>query len=197
MTTDRVWLFPVLRAVPAAAVALVITFTADHSVLLGYLALGGFALTTGAVILVGALRSGRRHNEILCQGLLLVAGGVIALLFTQLGLVYLLFLTSVLIGGSGILELTAGLRARSREASARDWVFVGAASALYAVLVLLIPADFLQQVGAPGAGFPPLTASVILVGSFGAYAAIVAVYLVIAGLSLKWAPRASTVSESR
>jgi uncharacterized membrane protein HdeD (DUF308 family) len=193
---DRAWLFPVLRAIPAAAVALAITFSADHSASLGYLALGSFATLTGIVVVVATLRAAYPPRPFLLQGALLVVGGVTAFIAAPAGLPVLLFLTTALFGATGIIELVAGLRARGRLAAARDWIFVGAASALFAIAVLLIPADFTQAISVPGKVVPPLTASVILVGGLGAYAAIVAVYLVIAGLSLKWAPRASTVSEA-
>lgn len=185
-------MFPVLRALPAAVVALAITFIADHSVLLGFLALGSFAVATGVVIGIGSVRGAYPRSLFLPQGVLLVVGGIVAFATSGAGLPFLLFLTSALIGVTGIFELVSGLRARGRVAAARDWVFVGAASALFAIAALLIPTDYVQAVGAPGDGFPPLTASVILVGSLGAYAAIVAVYLVIAGLSLKWASPTST-----
>lgn len=194
---DRVWLFPVLRAVPAAVVALVITFTPNHSATVGFLALGGFALATGVIIGVGGLSRAYPRSPFLLQATLLVIGGVFALLSAREEVPALLSLTAVLIGASGVVELVAGLRARGRVAAARDWVFVGAASMLLAIAVLLIPADFSQAITIPDKVVPPLTASVILVGSLGAYAAIVAVYLVIAGLSLKWAPSASNVSSER
>ena len=199
MTTapQRTWLFPVLRAVPAAVVALGITFSADHSATLGFLSLGAFAIATGVVVATGALRGAYPRGPFLLQGSLLVIGGIFALVSAREEVPALISVTSVIIGAGGIIELVVGLRARGRLAGARDWIFVGAASALFAVAVLLIPADFSQTVGAPGDGFPPLTASVILVGALGAYAAIVAVYLVIAGLSLKWAsPASTTVSEA-
>ena len=195
-TADRTWLLPVLRAIPAAVVALAITFSADHSVLLGYLALGGFATISGIVITVTARPAAYPQVLFILQGVLLTIGGVIAFASTKAGLPFLLFLTSALFGVTGIIELVAGLRARGRLAAARDWIFVGAASALFAVVVLLIPADFSQAITIPDKVVPNLTASVILVGALGAYCAIVAVYLVIAGLSLKWAPPASTVSEA-
>lgn len=188
---DRAWLFPVIRAIPAAVVALAITFSADHSVFLGYLMLGGFAIVSG--IIIGVLRP---NPLFIAQGAILAIGGVVAFASTQAGLAVLLFLTTALFGVTGIIELVAGLRARGRAPGARDWVFVGGITALFAVVVLLIPADFSQAISIPDKVVPPLTASVILVGALGAYAAIVAVYLVIAGLSLKWAPRASTVSEA-
>jgi uncharacterized membrane protein HdeD (DUF308 family) len=186
----------VLRAIPAAAVALAITFSANHSAALGFLALGSFGALTGVVVVAAALRSVYPRGAFLLQGSLLIIGGVIAFIAAPAGLPVLLFLTSALFGATGIIELVTGLRARGRAAAARDWIFVGAASALFAIAVLLIPADYSQAISIPDKVIPPLTASVILVGMLGAYAAIVAVYLVIAGLSLKWAPRASTVSEA-
>ena len=183
-----------MRAIPAAVVALVITFLADHSATLGYLALGGFALATGIVLLVGALRGAYPRLPFAIEGVALAIGGVIALVLNQSGLPALLFLTTALFGVAGIVELVAGLRARGTLAAARDWIFVGALSAVLAIAVLLIPADFREVFPIPGTVVPPLTASVILVGVIGAYAAVVAVYLVIAGLSLKWAQHPSTVA---
>ena len=174
-------------------VALVITFMSDHSAFLGYLALGVFSVATGVVIVIAALRGVYPRTSFLAQGALLVIGGAAALVFNQASLAVLLFLTSALFGVTGVIELVTGLRARGRAAAARDWVFVGALSAVFAVAVLLIPVDFVQAITIPDKVVPPLTASVILVGLLGAYAAIAAVYLVIAGLSLKWAPRTSTV----
>ena len=194
MTTDRAWLFPVLRAIPAAVVALVITFSADHSTTLGFLSLGAFAIATGVVVATAALRDAYPRGPFLLQGSLLVIGGIFALVSAREDVPALISVTSVIIGASGIIELVAGLRARGHLAAARDWIFVGAISALFAVLVVLIPADFSQAISIPGKVVPSLTASVILVGALGAYTAIVAVYLVIAGLSLKWAPSASTTA---
>ena len=191
---DRSWSLTVLRAAPAAVVALVITFSADHSAFLGLLALGGFAVATGAVLVVGALRGAYPRTSFALQGLVLVVGGILALALNSAGLPVLLILTSALLGATGIIELVAGLRARGRAAGARDWIFVGGLSALTAAAVLLVPADFVDVITIPGKDVPPLTASIMVVGLFGAYAAIVAVYLVIAGLSLKWAPQASTPS---
>lgn len=187
-----------LRALPAAAVALLITFSADHSSRLGFLFLGGFAVATGALLIVGAVRGAYPRTSFLLQGALLTGGGIAALSFTGAELAVLLFLTSALIGGTGVIELVAGLRARGRHDGARDWVFVGGLSMLFAVAVLLVPVDFVEVIAIPDKVVPPLTASVMVVGLLGAYAAVVAVYLVIAGLSLKWAPQASAtvVSEA-
>jgi uncharacterized membrane protein HdeD (DUF308 family) len=193
---DRSWSLTVLRALPAAVVALVITFSADHSAFLGLLALGGFAVVTGALLVAGALRGAYPRGSFLLQGAILVVGGIVALALNGAGLVTLLVLTSTLLGVTGIIELVAGLRARGHLAHARDFIFVGGFSALFAAAVLLVPVDFVDVITIPGKEVPPLTASIMVVGLFGAYAAIVAVYLVIAGLSLKWAPQASAPSVS-
>jgi hypothetical protein len=100
---------------------------------------------------------------------------------------------------SGALELVAGLRSRGELAVARDWIFLGAGSIVFGIAVLLVPVDYSQAITVPGKVLPNLTASVVVVGMLGAYAAIVAVYLVIAGLSLKWAKhpdRVVSVGES-
>jgi uncharacterized membrane protein HdeD (DUF308 family) len=188
---DRLWKLIVLRAVTAAAVALLITFSADHSTRLGFTALAALALVTGLIVLIGA-RVGTLPRAILVHGALLVLGGIAAIFLSGATVAVLIFLTSALIGVTGIIELVAGLRARGTAAPARDWIFVGALSVVFAAAVLLVPADFVQNISIPDKEVPPLTASVVVVGLLGAYAAIVAVYLVIAGLSLKWAPPAST-----
>lgn len=180
-----------LRALPAAAIALVITFSADHSAYLGLIALGSFAVFSGVIIVAGAVRGAYPRASFGVQGALLIAGGVIALVFNDAGLPFLLVLASVMLGATGIIELVAGLRARRANPAARDWIFIGGFSALFAGAVLLVPVDFVDVITIPDKVVPPLTASVMLVGLLGAYAAIVAVYLVIAGLSLKWAPQAS------
>ena len=63
-----------------------------------------------------------------------------------------------------------------------------ALTVLLAVVVLVIPADYVQPFTGPDGVARELTASIIIVGVLGAYWAILGIYLVIAGLSLKWAP---------
>ena len=81
----------------------------------------------------------------------------------------LLFLLSVYFATTGFLELYAGLRSRGRLTLARDWVLVGAFTAIAALVFLLIPPDAL-----------------VAVGLLGAYGIVVGVYLAIGGLSLRW-----------
>jgi uncharacterized membrane protein HdeD (DUF308 family) len=187
---DRYWILPLARVLPAAIIALAITFSSNHSAVVGYFALGGFLLVSGAIVFAGALRllkPGTARTLSLVQGAIMVVGGTVALIFTGPNVALLLFLTSALLGASGVIELIAGLVSRGANPAARDWIFVGALSALFAIVFLFIPSDFYLNVVLEGEQRPALTASVILVGAFGAYAAVVAVYLAIAGLSLKWA----------
>jgi uncharacterized membrane protein HdeD (DUF308 family) len=196
VSVDRSWSLPIARAVPAAAVALVITFSADHSARLGLLALGSFALVTGVVLVVGALRGAYPRTPFAVQGGLLVVGGALALALSQSGVPALIVLTAVLFGATGVIEVIAGVRAR--DAAARDYIFVGGLSVVLAVAVLLVPTDLVDVISIPDIEVPPLTASIVVVGLLGAYAAIAAVYLVIAGLSLKGAaPASATIAKSR
>lgn len=184
---SRPWGVSILRAVPSAVVALVITFSADHSTTLGFVGVGAWALATAIVLAYGAMRRLLPRSAFVAHAALLAAGGVAALVFFTQPVAVLLFLVGTLLGVTGALELVGGIVLR-RSAEARDRIFVGGVTALTAIAVLLIPADYNQVISIPDKVVPPLTASVIVVGLFGAYCAIVAVYLVIAGLSAKWAP---------
>jgi len=184
---SRPWGVSILRAVPSAVVALVITFSADHSTTLGFVGVGAWALATAIVLAYGAMRGLLPRSVFVAHAALLAAGGVAALVFSTQPVAVLLFLVGTLLGVTGALELVGGIVLR-RSAEARDRIFIGGVTALTAIAVLLIPADYNQVISIPDKVVPPLTASVIVVGLFGAYCAIVAVYLVIAGLSAKWAP---------
>lgn len=185
------WFVPLARAVPAIALAIVVTFTADHSAGLGLLTFGIYAVVAGAVLSASALRLGARgvvRSVTLAQGILSVLAGIVSLSLPAAGLPFFVFLVTAFAAVTGFLELYLGLRARGRITGARDWVFVGALTALLAIVVLLVPPGFAQSFTGPDGVDRVLTASVVVVGTLGAYWAILGVYLVIAGLSLKWAP---------
>ena len=76
------------------------------------------------------------------------------------------------------LELYAGYRHTNRAVS-REWLTSGAFTALLAIIVALFPVN-----------------DVYAVGLFGAYGAILGVYLVIAGLSLRSDEPAAVVPRS-
>lgn len=193
---SRPWGVVILRAIPAALVALLITFSADHSRTLGYITLGVWAIMTAIIIANGAVRGHVPRQLFIAHAALLAAGGTAALVLFSQSVSVLLFLVSTLLGLTGVLELVGGIVLR-RFAEARDWIFVGGISAATAVGVLLIPADYNQVIDIPDKIVPPLTASVMVVGLFGAYCAIVAVYLTIAGLSEKWTPDLSTATTEK
>ena len=86
---------------------------------------------------------------------------------------------------SGLIELIAGLRARrTADPYARDAILIGAVTLALAIALLLVnPAYSLEYfISEAGRSFT-LTGITIGVGLFGGYAAIIAVFLGIAGLS--------------
>jgi len=198
---SRYWPWVLLRALPAIVVAIVITFSADHSARLGFLMFGILALVGGAVVLIGAVRAlpgGIVRWCFAVQGGIGVVLGAVSLFSGGAGLPFLIFLVGAFAALTGFLELYSGLRSRGRDDSARDWLFAGALTVLFAIVTLVVPADYTQPFTGPDGVERALTASVVLVGVLGAYSAILGVYLVIAGLSLKWAPRsvAAAAAES-
>lgn len=170
------WIVPIARAVLALVPAIVITFTTDHSAAFGSTVFGVFAIVTG--IVVGILSSRTLADRatrtlFLMQGIVGVLAGVLALLFSAGGLGFFLYLVTVWAAVTGFLELYSGVRVRNRTASARDWMIAGAATAVLALVFLLLPPN-----------------AVVAVGLFSAYLVLLGVYLAIAGLSLKWAAAA-------
>ncbi|WIE75976.1 DUF308 domain-containing protein [Curtobacterium sp. MCSS17_007] len=186
----RYWSIPVLRAVPAAVVALVITFSSNHAAGYGLLLFGGFVIVDAVVLGWAALRrmpfDERSRPTTLVQAVVSLVAGVAALATNSVGLAA--FIT-VVVGWAvltGALELAQGLRARGRSPFARDWTTIGGLTLLLAVAFLLTPPDYSQQLGGVEQVTGTLDAAVVLVGLLGAYLAIAAVFHVIAGLSHKW-----------
>jgi uncharacterized membrane protein HdeD (DUF308 family) len=191
------WYAPLARAVPAAALACVITFAGGfYTPEYGLASFGGYAIVVGvlgAVLGLRLLSRGVLRTVFLIQGIVSVGAGIAALIGVNGGLPVLLVVIALwgIIGG--FLELYAGIRSRGKRAVARDWIFVGALTVLFAVVCLVIPPDYVQHYNAPGDGGPRiLNASVMVVGAMGIYGAVVAVYLAIAGFSLRFgAPAAN------
>ena len=172
VTTGAYWLVPVLRAIPAVVVGLMVAFTEDHSPRIGLIGFGVFAFISGAIMLAGSLRRITDpvvRGVFIAEAVIALISGAAAVLLWASGIGVLLFLVTVYAALTGVLELYAGLRARG-AAPARDWVFVGAYTAVAAIVFVLIPPD-----------------SILATGLIGSYAIVLGVFLVIAGLSLKWA----------
>ena len=168
------WLAPVLRALPAVAAGLAITFTADHSPAIGLIMLSVFGLGSATILLGTVLRLPRTqalgglHRTLAVIAAVVGALAVVVLLTGAAGLPLFLLLVGGYAVLAGALELVWGLRHRGRDAFARDAIVIGTGT-LALALVLAFVGD-----------------AVSAVGFFGAYAVIIGVYLVIAGFSLKW-----------
>ena len=189
LPASTAWYVPLARAIPAIALAIVITFSADHSSRLGLVTLASFTLIVGAVLLTASIMSPHRgiaRSFTITQSVVTLATAVAAFVATGGGQAYFVFLLTAFAALTGFLELYLGLRSRGRDASSRDWVFVGGLTALLALIVLLVPPGFSQPYTGPDGIDRELTASIVVVGLLGAYWAILGVYLVIAAFSLKW-----------
>ncbi len=178
------WFAPIVRALPAVAAGLTITFTADHSSAVGLVMLAVFGLGSATVLLVTALRLPRAdalaglHRPLALLAATVGALAVIVLVAEVISLPVLLLLVGGYAVLAGAFELVWGIRHRGRSGFARDAIVIGTGT-LALALVLAFVGD-------------PVSA----VGFFGAYAVILGVYLVIAGLSLKWSPPATESTES-
>lgn len=186
------WYLPLIRAVAAAALAVVITFSPDHSAPLGFAALAGYAAVAGAVQVWTGLRSSTGQRVLLMvHGATLLLVAVLALVFLTAGPAALVLLLSSAAVLTGALELLAGLR--STGALRRDRVFAGILTLVLAAAVLLVPPGLAVPTAGIDGSTGVLTASTIVVGLLGAYLAIIAVFLGIAAVSLK-RPAAETAS---
>jgi uncharacterized membrane protein HdeD (DUF308 family) len=194
------WFLGLGRAIPAVIVAIVITFSADHSARLGLVAFGAYAVASGlATAIVAATRvaPGTVRLVVLCQAAVALVTGGAALAMPGGGYAYLVLVLSAYAAVNGFLELYLGVRSRRRSSTrssvspsapstvARDWMFVGALTVALAITAFVIPANFNQPFSVEGVS-GAVTASVALVGVFGAYLAIIGIFLAIASFSLKW-----------
>ena len=188
------------RAALAAVAALMITFSADHSATVGLAVFSGFALVTALIHILAAwlmAPSGWRWPFILLAAVSILtgmAGGVPAWRSTPTFFVMVIAWAAL----TGLIELIAGLRARRLARTgdapavaadgARDGILVGSLGLALAVGLLCVPTTYALRYSIAEAGSFTLTGITLAVGIFGAYAAIVAVFLGIAGLS----PRSRT-----
>jgi uncharacterized membrane protein HdeD (DUF308 family) len=191
------WYAPLARAVPAAALACVITFAGGfYTPEYGLASFGGYAIVAGALGGLLALRvvaPGVLRTVFLIQALVSLLAGVAALVGVHGGLPVLLVVVALWGIVTGFLELYAGVRSRRTRAVARDWIFIGALTVVLAVVSLVIPPGYVQHYNAPDDGGPRiLNASVMVVGALGVYGAIVAVYQAIAGFSLRFSVSKTT-----
>ena len=182
------WVVPALRAVVALIVGFAITFTPAHSATFGLVAFGLFAVVEGAIVGAGALgdRAERRARGLfVVQGTLTVIAGIAALVLPEGGVHYFVWVVSAWAVVTGALELVSGIRARGRVGSGRDWMILGGLTLVLAIGFLLVPPDYSQTLGGIEQIKGELTASVVLVGMFGAWAIVAGVLLGIAAVSAR------------
>lgn len=178
-----------LRALVAAFAAVMITFSPDHSAAYGLSIFSGFAFATGVILAAAAwltYGAGRRWPAVAIATVSIIAGaatGVPAL--RSIPLFFITVIAWALI--TGLIEATAGWRERraaEHRAAARDALTVGIAGIALGVGLLLVPWDYALEYYIDDAQRSfTLTGISIAVGLLGAYAAIIAVYLGIAGFS--------------
>ena len=172
----------------ALIVGFAITFTPAHSASFGLVAFGLFAIVEGAVVGAGAFgdRSERQARGLfLVQGAVTVVAGIAAIALPEGGVHYLVWIVSAWAIVTGALELVSGIRARGRQAAARDWMILGGLTLILAIAFLLVPPDYTQTLGGIEKISGQLTASVVLVGMFGAWAIVAGVLLGIAAVSAR------------
>jgi MFS family permease len=188
-----------LRALFAAVAALMITFSSDHSAPVGLAVFSGFVFVTALVQLLAAwlvLPAGSRWSYILLAALGIVAGGVSGIPTWRSDDLFFVVVSSWAILSGGI-ELLAGIRARrTRDPLSRDAITVGALGVLLGVVLLLIPAGFVQEYTIEKAGTFLLSGIILGVGMLGGYAAILAVFLGIAGLTPKRVDAVAAASDA-
>ncbi|WP_299089916.1 acyl-CoA synthetase [uncultured Microbacterium sp.] len=182
------------RALFAAVAAIMITFSADHSAEVGLAVFSGWAIATALVLLIGSRlaypRGGRALPVVL--GVLTLLAGMVGGLpgIRSTTLFFVLLITWAL--ATGIAEVAFGIHGRrSGVPQARDSVLIGAVTIALGVGLLVVNPAYRLDYVIEQAGSFTLTGIVIGVGLFGGYAAIVAVFLAIAGFSPRREPAAS------
>lgn len=175
------------RAAFAALAAIMVTFSSDHSAPLGLGVFSGFALATGLVFALAAWLVFRREERmipVLLASVSILAGLVSSVgAWRTTGVFFGVVIAWALV--SGLIELLGALRDRKagRTAGVRDGVLIGILSLVLAAVLLVTPMQYTLDYDITGAGSFTLTGITIAVGLFGGYAAVVAVFLAIAGFS--------------
>lgn len=195
------------RAFFAAIAAAMVTFSSDHSAEVGLSVFSGFAIATGLVLLLAAwlvYPAGSRALPILLGVVSAVAGMVGGLPpLRSTVMFFVLVIAWALV--TGLFEGIAGWRAMRRapvrstaRGLARDGLTIGAFGVLLAVGIALVSPQYALDYYIEDAHRSfTLTGITIAVGLFGGYAAIVAVYLAIAGFSPRREPAPATIENEQ
>jgi uncharacterized membrane protein HdeD (DUF308 family) len=160
--------FLLARAVPALVAAAVITFSANHSVIVGQLVFMIYAFVIAPVFIWAAFACGfvsRVRVLYVISGAAAVLAAAITAITIGGGLIAFTLTVGIWAALSGALELWAGWTT-STKAQSREMLLLGGLTAVLGLVEAVVPLN-----------------DVYAVGLFGAYAAIVAVFAAIAGFS--------------
>lgn len=174
----------IVRALIAAVAAIVVTFVQNRPGEFAVAALEGFLIASLAYFVAETLVRGLNPTRVLL-GLVALAGAVLALALpgspdARFHLALLLWAAA-----AGIIELVGGLLGRRRGAAdARDQITIGALTCVLALASLIVSPEYALDYFVEEAGQSfTLTGTIVGVGLFGGWAAIVAVYLGIGAFS--------------
>ena len=194
------WVAPLARALPALVLGLLITFSQDHSAILGLVAFGVFAVVTAAILLASALRADSAlRGSVLLQGIFTGIAGIAALVLPGGGIGYLVYVVSGWAIVAGAIETVNGIRFRTSRPAGRDWLLTGVLTVLLGLAFLLVPQSLSESYGFEEKGQEVagvITADIVLVGILGAWAVIVGVQLVIAAITLRTPKPTPSASEA-
>lgn len=184
------------RAAFAAIAAIMVTFSSDHSAVIGLSIFSGFALATGLVLVAAGwlvYTVDTRWPSVAAGSLSVIAGlaaGVAQLRTDAMFFVILISwalltgLIEAIVGARGLREAKALPKTDPARTASRDGMTVGILTLVLGVALMFVPGfPALQYTITEADQTFTLTAIIIGVGLFGGYAAILAVYLAIAGLS--------------
>jgi uncharacterized membrane protein HdeD (DUF308 family) len=160
----------ILRAIPTLIAAVIITFTRNHAAVVGLTVFVGFAFLLASTLMFTIMSvplEGLNRTLIGIQSIVTVVAAAVAAATLTGGLPVFLLVLSIWAGISAVLELYAGYRESNRTV-AKEWLTIGGFTAILAIIEAVVPMN-----------------DVYAVGIFGAYLAIVGVYQVIAGISLR------------
>lgn len=181
------------RAGIAAIAAIMVTFSPDHSAFVGLAVFSGFAIVTGLIELISAwltYPAGRRAAPLALGALSVIAGMLAGIVgWRSTTFFFALVITWAIV--TGLIETIWAVRERRTLAlrpEARDSLIVGGFTVALGLGLLLVPAQYVLTYSIENPATRTndeftLTGIIIAVGIFGGYAAIVAVFLGIAGFS--------------
>lgn len=182
------WIAQLTRGVLALALGVTITLTLAHTPVFGLLTFGAFAVLSGGILLVAALRgtyAGRMRPAFLAQAGVTLAAGLVALVFSGAGIAFLAILVGAWAVVVGVLEGASGILGRSASPLGRDWLITGILTVVLGLVALLLPPDFVQAFSGDKGVSGTLTSSVILIGVLGAWAILVGVLQTISAISVR------------